>query len=94
MHVSMRTGILCRTSGNGNCLYNASLIALAGNESLSDCLRALTCAELYLNAIFYVDHSYFVALEKSSNLIENHHSWILYHSSQVLIHSGSDPLGF
>ena len=58
----------CRTTGNGNCLYNASSIALTGNESLADFLRALTCAEPYLNANYYVDHPYFVALEKPFKL--------------------------
>lgn len=31
-----------KTSGNGNCLYNAASLFLCGNESLNSCLRLLT----------------------------------------------------
>eukprot|EP00112_Aurelia_sp_Birch-Aquarium-sp1_P020814 Seg5447.2 transcript_id=Seg5447.2/GoldUCD/mRNA.D3Y31 product="52 kDa repressor of the inhibitor of the protein kinase" protein_id=Seg5447.2/GoldUCD/D3Y31 len=48
----------CRTSPDGNCLYNACSVALIGNESLSGCLRLLTSIELYQNSTFYATHPY------------------------------------
>lgn len=43
-----------KTSGNGNCLYNAASLFLCGNESLNSCLRLLTASELFLNAKNYI----------------------------------------
>ncbi|XP_028419094.1 uncharacterized protein LOC114544742 [Dendronephthya gigantea] len=45
-----------RTTGDGNCLYNACSIALCGNESLASYLRCLTSIELFLNSSFYAKH--------------------------------------
>ena len=45
-----------RTTGDGNCLYNACSIALCGNESLSCYLRCLTSIELFLNSAYYAKH--------------------------------------
>jgi len=61
-----------RLSGDGNCLYNAVSVAVNGDESLSATLRALTSAELYLNASFDASHPHFITLlatEKASGLI-------------------------
>lgn len=60
--------IFCRASGNGNCLYNACSMALIGDESLANCLRALTCIELYVNASYYIDHPHFDNLEKTGKV--------------------------
>ena len=45
-----------RSTGDGNCLYNACSIALCGNESLSCYLRCLTSIELFLNSAYYAKH--------------------------------------
>ena len=45
-----------RTTGEGNCLYNACSIALCGNESLASYLRCLTSIELFINSTFYARH--------------------------------------
>ena len=58
----------CKTSGNGNCLYNACSIALIGDESLANCLRGLTCMELFMNSWYYADHPHFEDLEKSGKV--------------------------
>ena len=55
--------ILClqyfhRTTGNGSCLFNASSIALIGNESLSVYLRCLTSIEMFQNCFLCLS-SYF-----------------------------------
>ena len=63
----------CKTSGNGNCLYNACSIALIGDESLANCLRGLTCMELFMNSWYYADHPHFEDLEKSGKVSKNHH---------------------
>ena len=39
-----------------NCFFNSASILKVGDESASDVLRALTTAELYLNAESYVEH--------------------------------------
>ena len=45
-----------KTTGDGNCLFNAMSTALSGNESLSSVLRLLTVAELFAYSEFYADH--------------------------------------
>lgn len=47
---------VCKTLGNGNCLYNAVSLVLSGNNSLSTYLGILTACELYLNANRYINH--------------------------------------
>lgn len=47
---------LFRTTGKGNCLYNACSLALCGNETLSSYLRCLTSLELYEHSTFYASH--------------------------------------
>ena len=61
---------LFRTTGDGNCLFNACSIALIGDETLSTCLRSLTCCELYLYADFYASCPILNYLE-SQNLVSN-----------------------
>ena len=38
--------IALKTTGNGNCMFNAASLLLAGNESLSDVIRLLVAGEL------------------------------------------------
>ena len=45
-----------RTTGDGDCLYNACSIALCGTENLAPYLRCLTSIELFVNCVFYVKH--------------------------------------
>jgi len=44
------------TSGNGDCLFNATSISLCGDESLSFLLFA---GELFFNADYYAEHPVF-----------------------------------
>lgn len=45
-----------KTTGNGDCLYNAVSLALVGNESYAMLLRLLVALELALNVDFYAQH--------------------------------------
>lgn len=47
------------TSGNGDCLFNATSISLCGDESLSFLLRLLVAGELFFNADYYAEHAVF-----------------------------------
>ena len=44
------------TSGNGDCLFNATSISLRGDESSSFLLRLLVAGELFFNADYYTEH--------------------------------------
>ena len=46
--------IALKTTGDGNCLFNAASIWLAGNESLSDVIRLLVAGELLFSPEYYV----------------------------------------
>ena len=48
-----------RSSGNGNCLFNAASISICDDESLADILRMLCCLNLYTNAETYCSHELF-----------------------------------
>ena len=43
-------------TADGNCLYNSASVLANGDESLSNILRLLTAAELYLHSDFYAHH--------------------------------------
>ena len=45
------------TTGNGDCLFNASSIMLFGDESVSTLLRLLVAGELYFNNLFMLSFS-------------------------------------
>ena len=47
-----------------------SSIALVGDESLSVCLRALTCIEIYLNAQFYTSHTALAGLTNETAFLK------------------------
>ena len=49
-------------------MYDACFIALIGDESLANRVRALTCIELFVNASYYADHPHFEDLEKSGKI--------------------------
>ena len=55
-----------KTTGNGNCLFNAASIALSGNESLSSVLRLLTVSELFAHSEFYANHPQIAEIEERS----------------------------
>ena len=62
-----------RATANGNCLCTACSLAVNGSEDSYILLRALTSAELYYRADYYVAHSHFVsslAKEKTANVME------------------------
>lgn len=48
-----------KAADNGDCLYNATSIALCGDESLALLLRLLVSGELFFNAKYYAEHSVF-----------------------------------
>ena len=48
-----------KTTGNGDCLFNAASLALVGNESYATLLRLLVALELVFNVDFYAQHPKF-----------------------------------
>ena len=48
--------VATRTSPDGNCLFNAVLLALVGDETQMSLLRLLVAIELLLNSEFYIQH--------------------------------------
>ena len=54
--LNLNSQFLFRVTGNGNCLFNACSIALAGDESLAVSLRCLTAIEMYRHRQFYAFH--------------------------------------
>ena len=46
-------------NGDGNCIYNASSLAVSGDEGLALTLRALTSIELFLHSSYYSSHPHF-----------------------------------
>ena len=51
--------VALKTTGDGNCLYNAISSLLCGDESLSTVLRLLVVGELYFHSNFYAHHEVF-----------------------------------
>ncbi|OPL21402.1 hypothetical protein AM593_01481, partial [Mytilus galloprovincialis] len=51
--------VAVKTTGNGNCLYNATSLSISGNESLASELRYLCAAELYMNSASYANYQAF-----------------------------------
>ena len=49
-----QNNVAIRTTGDGNCMFNAASIWLAGNESLSDFIQLLVAGELFLFPDYYV----------------------------------------
>ena len=56
-----------KTSGDGNCLFNALSIFLNKNEELAKLLRVLSAIELFSNPGFYANHP---EVKMVSNLME------------------------
>ncbi|KAJ7318659.1 hypothetical protein OS493_037447 [Desmophyllum pertusum] len=54
------------TTGNGDCLFNASSIVLFGNESVAALLRLLVAGELHFNRSFYADNEVFTETTTSN----------------------------
>ena len=48
-----------KTTGNGDCIYNAVSLALVGDESCAILLRLLVALELAINVSFYAQHPKF-----------------------------------
>mgnify|MGYP001798407417 FL=1 len=48
-----QNSVALKTTGDGNCMFNAASIWLVGNESLSDVIRLLVAGELF----FFSDYS-------------------------------------
>ena len=46
--------IALKTTGNGNCMFNAASLLLAGNELLSDVIRLLVAGELFFFSEHYI----------------------------------------
>ena len=58
------------TSGNGDCLFNATSISLCGDESLSFLLRLLVAGELFFNADYDAEHPLFTCKLKRTGRFE------------------------
>lgn len=64
--------ITLKATANEDCLFNAMLVLLCGNESLAMLLRLLVAGELYFNASFYADHeAFYETARESSDLSMN-----------------------
>ena len=48
--------VAVKTTGNGDCLYNAVSLVMDGTESNASLLRLLVALELLLNMDFYIHH--------------------------------------
>lgn len=48
--------VAAKTTGNGDCLYNAVSLVLNGTESYTSLLRLLVALELLLNKDYYIQH--------------------------------------
>ena len=59
--------IACKSTANGDCLYNSALCLLVGDESLCSYFRLLTALELALNVEYYVQHPRIEETLKSEN---------------------------
>ena len=66
-----------RTTGKGNCLFNACSIALIGDESLSHCLRCLTSIELFLFPEFYNSHPLIEVLSKKAKFANENNAFMI-----------------
>jgi len=51
--------VAVKASDNGDCLYNATSIALCGDESLALLLRLLVAGKLFFNSKYYPEHPVF-----------------------------------
>ena len=49
-----QNNVAIRTTGDGNCMFNAASIWLAGNESLSYFIQLLVAGDLFLFPDYYV----------------------------------------
>ena len=59
-----------KTTGNGDCLYNAVSLVMDGTESNTSLLRLLVALKLLLNVDFYIQHP---RLTSFSNTDSHHH---------------------
>lgn len=62
--------VAVKTTGNGDCLYNAVSLVMDGTESNTSLLRLLVALELLLNMDFYIQHP---RLTSFSNTDSHHH---------------------
>ena len=62
--------VAVKTTGNGDCLYNAVSLVMDGTESNTSLLRLLVALELLLNMDFYIQHP---TLTSFSNTDSHHH---------------------
>ena len=83
-----------RTTGNGNCLFNACSLAIAGDESLSSCLRCLTSIELYLHSEFYAMHPTIQYCHKNGACVHESSAFVLslsFHAADSVAKSDRTP---
>ena len=66
--VELRGCIALKTTGNANCMFNAALLLLAENESLSDVIRLLIAGVLFFSSKFYIQtiQDRFLEVEKET----------------------------
>lgn len=75
-----------KTTGNGDCLYNAVSLALVGNESYAMLLRLLVALELALNVDFYAQHPKFASFPSGGRHPKTVFSFCLSKSSDKAFH--------
>ncbi len=78
-----------KTTGNGDCLYNAVSLALVGNESYAMRLRLLVALELALNVKFYAQHPKFSSFPSDGRHPNTVFSLCLTKSSDKAFHDNN-----
>lgn len=82
-----------RSTMNGSCLYSSFSILVAGNNSLENELRGLSCIELYNNAPFYATHPIFKLLcSQHSDLFLSVESVLKFSVSHFSLDSGHSSI--
>ena len=63
--------IACKSTANGDCLYNPASCLLAGDKSLCSYFRLVTALELALDVEYYVQHPRIEKTLKSENNVSS-----------------------
>jgi len=75
-----------KTTGDGDCLYNAVSLTLVGNESYSTLLQLLVALELVLHVNFYAQHPKFTYFTSGGRHPNTVFSLCLTRSSNNVFH--------
>ena len=72
------------SDSNGDCLYSSVSLAIVGDNSSVEDLRALACIELFTNPSFYCKHPLFIeTYERNPNMFASLHSLLQISVSNI-----------